>query len=715
MSISHSNSDLPGAVEPTLYLLEMDSTFNLRTSDAQVIPLHVLNNGTDLGPNRFFLPIQNKEESQQQVQVLIDPCPAPAVKFVTIQVESSCQQEQQMSVCQTDQLSSPLTIVSSNQLPCLGDEVETSGMNLIRPLTNSSEQSLNVACKGMQNYVHISDRSIPPRAIAVLPTILHIRQKDKISPRRSLLPRTRFGPIQGVKQRMSLEKANEVLQEAVINKRPLFMLKDDDEHIEYINVTDKDKANWIGLLPLGDDISANVWIYEENNELYIITTEAVPSRKQLMLGYSQKYAQEYGLVGPTKNIETGFPLSSKMWWCYECQRAMTSASQLQRHMNTHHQEYKANTKRRRYRCRHCARTFSRIFTLRRHVARHCEKKPKKSDSVINTETLQESILNTSLNSEDNRVPSDESFQNYSNGLDFSTNLFDTDRIPSLDISGNSRSEVFNPYGLDNISSLTNDLEYTNGSLNKVDVSPAKENEKNQQEKDTETSVSCTYCKQLVARGKKRQHISECPARRFECDCKQIFTSKELLALHIYSEHSTNKETEEEEQNEDNDTTSVTVQNNKAYVCEQCQHAFKRRGMLVNHLWRVHNTAPTRVPLVRRERHFPCGACPKLYRTAAKRRRHLRLHHPGSENIRAKEIEGGTRTCSPAACTECPRQYATRAKLLQHQRQHHPYLVQPATLKKTNLTEKDTKTNERVTTSEELHKYKTNLQQLLNFY
>lgn len=96
--------------------------------------------------------------------------------------------------------------------------------------------------------------------------------------------------------------------------------------------------------------------------------------------------------------------------------------------------------------------------------------------MINTETLQETILNTSLNSEDNRVPSDESLQNYSTGLDFSTNLFDTDRIPNLDISGNSRSEVFNPYVLDNISSLTNELEYTNGSPNKADVSPAKENE-----------------------------------------------------------------------------------------------------------------------------------------------------------------------------------------------------------------------------------------------
>lgn len=62
----------------------------------------------------------------------------------------------------------------------------------------------------------------------------------------------------------------------------------------------------------------------------------------------------------------------------------------------------------------------------------------------------EDVLNKSLTLEDDRLPSDESFQNYTNGLDFSTNLFDTDRIPNLDISGNSRSETdLNTYGVGN--------------------------------------------------------------------------------------------------------------------------------------------------------------------------------------------------------------------------------------------------------------------------
>lgn len=69
-------------------------------------------------------------------------------------------------------------------------------------------------------------------------------------------------------------------------------------------------------------------------------------------------------------------------------------------------------------------------------------------------------LNISLNIEDNRLPSDESLQNYTNGLDFSTSLFDTDRMPSFDISGSSRSETeFNPYGI----SYRYDHELTSGT------------------------------------------------------------------------------------------------------------------------------------------------------------------------------------------------------------------------------------------------------------
>lgn len=81
-----------------------------------------------------------------------------------------------------------------------------------------------------------------------------------------------------------------------------------------------DKSNWIGLLPLGDQNSANVWLYEENQELFAITTETVPLRKPLKLGYSKQYADDYGLIGPTKEIRKGnyYPLELVIYLIYLC-------------------------------------------------------------------------------------------------------------------------------------------------------------------------------------------------------------------------------------------------------------------------------------------------------------------------------------------------------------------------------------------------------------
>lgn len=63
---------------------------------------------------------------------------------------------------------------------------------------------------------------------------------------------------------------------------------------------------------------------------------------------------------------------------------------------------------------------------------------------------------------------------------------------------------------------------------------------------------------------------------------------------------------------------------------QLAHLFcilQRRGMLANHLWREHN-AVTTLPVEKSVKHYPCVACPKIYRSAAKRDRHVKLHHPG---------------------------------------------------------------------------------------
>lgn len=66
-----------------------------------------------------------------------------------------------------------------------------------------------------------------------------------------------------------------------------------------------DKCNWIGLLPLGDEKTANVWIHQYDNELYGVTLKPIPASTPLRLGYSKEYAEKYGIKGPTMDIFAG--------------------------------------------------------------------------------------------------------------------------------------------------------------------------------------------------------------------------------------------------------------------------------------------------------------------------------------------------------------------------------------------------------------------------
>ncbi|CAH0581328.1 unnamed protein product [Chrysodeixis includens] len=646
-----NNEGSRGSCTPSMptqvYLLQTDTGINLRSNE-QVLPLHLLDNSLEYCRSPFLSPLQTKRRSdvqEEQFQELLDPYQEP--------VEKHCRN-------------------TDNQLRGLA-EILRPGLiksEFTSVITNTNYKEVN---RSLKNYVQIHDRVVLPRALAVLPSILQIQRREAITARRTLPAYARFGPVEGIRKNISQAEAVQLVLNATSNKKPLFLLKNNDSDSNcniHIDTSDKDKANWISLLPLGDQNTANVWLYEENNELYAITTDVIPLRKPLMLGYSKKYADSYGLIGPTIDIEMENQSHTPPLWCSECQRALPSAKLLLRHIDMYHKDDKV-VPRRPYRCRHCSRIFTRIFTLRRHKQIHCPNKIEKKTSVVHTESEPQTNLNTSITSEDNRIPSDESFQNYSNALDFSTSLFDTDRIPSLDISGNSRTDNdFIPYEIGyKDENCTNDLDFDIKQEKPVNLS------KDSKKLEKQLLVTCPYCKQVLAKDIRR-HISECPSRRFECECKKVFTNRKKLAHHIFVQHSNESQAENKDENTNTEAETTKPDSDSiVYKCEQCQHIFKRRGMLVNHLWRVHETVSAKVPLERRVRHYPCGICPKIYRTAAKRNRHLQLHHPGAPETRAA-VEGGTRACEPAVCAACPRQYATRAKLLQHQRAAHPHLAPP---------------------------------------
>ncbi|XP_063529888.1 uncharacterized protein LOC134741035 [Cydia strobilella] len=813
----HYNTSISNSVEPrtsnNMYILQVKPSSSEGSLQADAIPLHMLINGQDPQHHQYFIPVMQGK----QLQLFIDSQEQAGTNTANNQYYSIVTEPQTINN-ELQILNSDISVTPSHEHIL---QIKTDAKCRMNKLSSNEDKINNTKAKAshnaeqkkgvVQKFVHISDRLVPPRAVAVLPGALQLR-RGAVWPRGPLPARVRFGPVQGIKRNLSTEEAESLKLAHINSSLPLFLLETEDGTHTHIDVSDMDKSNWLSLLPLGDQSTANVWLYEEDHELYAATIKAIPARVPLVLGYSKEYVDAHKLPveQPVLDLEAELTAKHRQWWCHECQRAMSTAASLQRHMDVYHTEEKQRP-RRYYRCLHCTRSFSRLFTLRRHTARHCTKKAKEDkNNELQAGQTANGLLDTSkpddlpdlsiTPADDSRLPSDESLQTLTNNLDFSTTLFDTDRI-NLDISGSSR-EDFNyslglkddialaaeiDFGIDDscskkelsitlaedsrvpsdesLQTLTNNLDFSttlfdtdrinldisgssredfnyslglkddialaaeidfgiDDSCSKKEVSTVFEtlsnnldfsttlfdtdrinldisgssredfnyslglkddialaggidfgiddscSKKEVRKENTETVfLTCRYCNQAVIRGRQRQHVKSCTGRKFHCECGRAFQYKDKLALHIHIDHPNLTSDQRGQKNSKEDELQ--------YKCETCNHKFKRRGMLVNHLWRVHKTLSTAVPLEKKVRHYPCVTCPKVYRTAAKRDSHVKIHHPGlSVSGVGTSIFGGRVACAPAACSACPRQYATRAKLLQHVRLHHPALAPP---------------------------------------
>ncbi|CAG9785671.1 unnamed protein product [Diatraea saccharalis] len=376
-----------------------------------------------------------------------------------------------------------------------------------------------------QKIVHLQDTKVPPRAVAVLPPALYYKNGSVI-PRRSLPTRVKFGPVKGVKTVLTNENACEIVLEAARCKVPIYLMINND-HITYIDVLDKDKSNWFSLLPLGDQHTANVWLYQEGEELYGMAVKSIAARTPLILGYSKKYTEDCG-------IPPGLPvLDISSVLCEDLQAQCRETAGPYHRRNGYKNTIRLRTRRGRYRCRYCLHTFSRIFTLNRHTALYCTKKSDKT-ATVKWNCLPEVAPTAASNIEDNRLPSDESLQNYSNGLDFSTSLFDTDRMSNLEISGSSRSENdFNLYGVSykDHNGMTVDLDPT------VNKQECENEDRSKVEPPNEPFlISCEHCRQTIVQGDMNRHIRECKRISLTCECGRMYKSKEKLAQHIHTQH-----------------------------------------------------------------------------------------------------------------------------------------------------------------------------------
>lgn len=122
-----------------------------------------------------------------------------------------------------------------------------------------------------------------------------------------------------------------------------------------------------------------------------------------------------------------------------------------------------------------------------------------------------------------------------------------------------------------------------------------------------------------------------------------------------------------------------------YKCHECRLGFKRRGMLVNHLYKRHPEVPIdsvpelNLPILKEQKCYYCQFCDKVYKSSSKRKAHIMKYHPDAIDMNelrtyrnpAFSETVGSITTEPQACPWCYKQYASKTKLIQHQRIKHP--------------------------------------------
>lgn len=143
------------------------------------------------------------------------------------------------------------------------------------------------------------------------------------------------------------------------------------------------------------------------------------------------------------------------------------------------------------------------------------------------------------------------------------------------------------------------------------------------------------------------------------------------------------------------TPSLTIDYQRfIYKCHTCRLGFKRRGMLVNHLVKLHPSIPVdsvpelNLPIIKAQRFYYCAYCDKVYKSNSKRKWHIMKNHPGRELPASCKVLGatvqtepgvpnasfsepiGNQTALPQQCNWCHKQYASKGRLLNHQRQAH---------------------------------------------
>ena len=181
----------------------------------------------------------------------------------------------------------------------------------------------------------ITDKRVCSRARASLPsTHLVIKNagtgsENGVFTKRGILNRTRFGPLEG-----------RLTKEELFKNNPddlVFATKRNSELL-YYDISDESSSNWMRFVRKAEKfLEINCVVFEEENEIFFLTTVSLSPHTELRLGYSKNYAEKYNLplLLPTKEEQKVVEKMRNTWKCFECDESFECSSAFQDHLACH--------------------------------------------------------------------------------------------------------------------------------------------------------------------------------------------------------------------------------------------------------------------------------------------------------------------------------------------------------------------------------------------
>ncbi|KAK3577473.1 hypothetical protein CHS0354_032324 [Potamilus streckersoni] len=326
--------------------------------------------------------------------------PTPCLQLHVSQAEIQGSQSVNQNLAVQSSSDVQVTVTKSKAVYAREIELPSKGIALHPPVV-TDQSTFCIECNMLlsercllhnTNFTHLDDSPLLSRARASLPSCLYLRQSCRsqfpnylgVWAKQTICARTRFGPLRGLHKPFPLPPHEEKNGDLGFCSWKVF---DENGKAEMIDVNNEDNCNWMMFLRLASSlVDQNIIAYQQNSDIFVITSKEIDPDQELLVWYSTNYAKNMG-VSQDPSVQKilqcqfcGKLFSGKMklkehirkqhpdehrqgWNCVICCKGLSSSSKLKNHMLSH-MGIKPHA------CNTCGKQFSDPSNLRTHLSIH---------------------------------------------------------------------------------------------------------------------------------------------------------------------------------------------------------------------------------------------------------------------------------------------------------------------------------------------------------